>query len=311
MTYKINNTSDLPSPKAYLEELADFWEIQATRYRGQFVSRVEIAHLLNPQLDELKHEGLESDDDKVFSRLDATFSELESRVNSTGRKYPFSFGSTSIKLGNNDTAMGTIYLYLLLCTRLNMKDRKIQNGIDGTLLFEKLCAIVAKNYFGEKSQSIVFGTAVSGNFQNKVNDLIRQIGEGGQFSNPNTNPPTQNDAGIDVVAWCDFADKQKGKLIAFGQCKTGTSWRDTIHTLKPDTFCRNWFLNPPIFSPLPIVFITDTLNKDKNFVSDQDGYLFFNRFRILEYVNDDLDSIIFEQIEQWVAGALESLEDDT
>ena len=51
-----------------------------------------------------------------------------------------------------------------------MKRNRVHGGVDGTLLFERLCANVAKNYFGGNGQSFVFGTAKPGNFETKVRD---------------------------------------------------------------------------------------------------------------------------------------------
>ncbi len=304
MTYKIPNSPHAKAPK---EEKADFWEIQALRNPGQYISRTQISRIIATGLDEIDHKGIESEDDELESDLDEVFSELQRRQEFSSGKYPFSFTKYSIILNEETSLFKDVYLYLLLCTRFNMRDSKVHNGIDGTLLFEELCAVVAFNYFGETSKSYVFGTANPGNFENKVKDLINKIGEGQTFKNPNNNPPTKNDDGVDIVAWKDFADKRIGKLIAFGQCKTGTSWQDAIYKLKPGDFCDKWFHESPIFDPLPLIFICDTLNEDFNFHTSQKGYLFFNRFRILEQIEDSLNDKIQTKIQSWLAGAMSTI----
>ncbi len=305
MSYKI---SGLPSARAYKEETADFWEIQAIRNPGQFISQTHISRIISKELDQIGHEGIESEDDLLDDRLEDVFIELQRRIQFTFEKYPFSFQRYSMKLYSESSLSKNIYLFLLLCTRFNMRDQKVQNGIDGTLLFEKICAVVARNYFGSSSKSYVFGTAEPGNFESKVKDLITNIGEGQSFVNPNNNSPTKNDDSLDIVVWRDFSDKRMGKLIGFGQCKTGTSWHDEILKLKPANFCNSWLLRQPVFSPLPLVFICDTLNEDFNFYTIQQGFLLFNRFRIIEYIGTDLDKAIQTELDAWLSGAFVVLE---
>lgn len=305
MPYKF---SKLPNSRSYKEETADFWEIQAICNPGIYVSQIQISKIIAKELDEIDHEGIESEDDLLDDRLDEVFSELQRRVEFTSDKYPFIFQKYSMKIDDDTSIVKEVYLFLLLCTRFNMTTQKEHNGIDGTLLFEKLCAHVAKKYFGDSSQSFVFGTAEPGNFEGKVKDLIKKVGEGRAFQNPNNNVPTKKDDSVDVVVWKEFSDKRIGKLIGFGQCKTGTtSWRDGIHKLSPIDFCGKWFNEQPILYPIPLVFICDTMNEDFNFYTSQKGYLVFNRFRILEYVNDSLDDQIKQDLSTWLEGALSKL----
>ena len=305
MTYKI---PFLPSPRAYKEELADFWEILALRQPGQYISGTEVSRIINIASDEIGYEGIESASDQLEAGLEAVFLELQRRKEFSGGKYPFSFKRYSFILNMEDSLYKDVYIFLLLCTRFNMKENKVHNGVDGTLLFEELCAIVASNYFGEASESYVFGTATRGNFEGKVNALIDKIGEGEAFRNLNSNPPTKNDDAVDVVVWKEFSDKRVGKLVAFGQCKTGTSWHDDIQKLKPSDFCTNWFYRPLVIDPLPIVFLCDTLNEDKNFYTSQKGYLVFNRFRILEYIAQNMDDTVQTKINTWLDGAIDTID---
>lgn len=306
MSYKISTL--LPSAKAYKEETADFWEMQAILSPGTYVSHIQISKTISRGLDELIHEGLESEGDTLDAALEDVLLELQRRPNYTSHKYPFDFKKYSLKLQDENGLLRNVYIFLLLCCRLNMMTSKVQNGIDGTLLFERLCAHVARNFFGSDSESFVFGTAEPGSFEGKVKDMILKIGEGQAFKNPNKNPPSKNDDSIDIVVWKDFKDKRIGKLIAFGQCKTGTStWRDDKHRLKPRDFCAKWFYQEPVHPPIPLLFICDTMNEDFNFFSDQQGYIIFNRFRILEYVTESLDVSIQTDILNWLKGALSTL----
>lgn len=304
MAYKIPN---LPSAKSYIEEKADFWEVQAIINEGSYYSQMEITRVISKELDEINHDGIMSEDDYLDDSILDVYKELTEREKSTVYKYPFDFGRSSIRLKNGDSEFKSVYLFLLLCTRfsMNKSTNKVQNGIDATLLFEDLCATIAKNYFGKNSESYVFGTATKGNFESKIKTLISYLGEGDGFKNSNNNIPTKNDDGIDVVVWKHFKDQRIGKLIGFAQCKTGTSWQDEIKKLNPNHFCENWLYEKPVFPPIPIVFICDTLNLERNYVTDQRGLLIFNRFRIMEYLPDNLPEDIIQKIRRWLSGAIE------
>jgi len=302
MAYKI---SKIPNSKAYKEEIADFWEVQAIRNPDIFVSQTSITQILSKELDEIDHDGIESEDDIVDSQNAEAFQELSKRPIFTSGKYPFDFKKYSIKIQDGDSFFKDAYLFLLLCARFNMNNHRSYNGVDATLLFEKICAYVAEIFFGDNAKSIVFGTAVPGTFEDKINDLITHIGEGKKFSNPNNTTPPQKDDGIDVVVWKEFSDKRIGKLIGFGQCKTGTtSWRDGIRKLNSSDFCSNWFAEHPIVTPVQIAFICDTMNENFNFYTAQFRYLVFNRFRILELLDEDLPYELKTDMKNWLNGAL-------
>lgn len=306
MGYKIPN---LPGARAYLEEKADFWEIQALTHTGSFRSQMQIGRAISKELNEIDHTGIISEDDDLDDNLSDVYKELTERSISCCGKYPFEFGKYSIKLQDSASVEKDVYLFLLLCTRflMNRHENKVRNNIDATQVFEDLCAEVAKKYFGNNSESLVFGTANAGNFEEKIKGLIKSIGEGEGYKNPNNNYPTKNDDGIDVVVWKHFTDKRIGKLIGFGQCKTGTTWQDEVKKLNTNHFCENWFYEKPVFPPIPMVFICDTLNLERNFTSDQRGLLVFNRFRIMEHLPNEIPADILERIRAWLSNALESV----
>lgn len=305
MGYKVPG---VPSKRAYIVELADFWEIESIRQKRP-ISIVDIARILSPESDEISHDGIESEDDVIDERLEYVLSEFFRRKKAcSGDRYPFQLKTSSIVFNNNeDDVFSMIYLFLIFCTRFNMTNNKEQGGIDGTEIFESLCSIVAENYFGKNSKSIVLGTSVSGNFKDKVQNLIDQLKEGTKFRNRDLTTPKKNDGSVDVVVWKEFADERESKLIGFGQCKTGTSWEDSIKLMNPDEFCKRWFLDQPILSPVPIAFIADTLNFELNFPGFQSGFLFFSRFRIMEYLPQELDKSLKDDIRTWIDAALAKL----
>ena len=73
-------------------------------------------------------------------------------------------------------------------------------------------------------------------FENKVEQLLRELKEGGIYKNRNPNTPKAQDDNLDVVAWKGFSDTRGSQLIGFAQCNTGTSWRIDLSQLSPTKF---------------------------------------------------------------------------
>ncbi len=301
MAYKLRT---LPTERAYKEEIADFWEIEALKQFGTPISDISILKVISKGFDELQNEGLLSEEDHLSERLEEVFAHIKDRQVFSNRQYPFKCNHASIQIDSLTNSSDYLYVFMLLATRFNMNSDRVQNEIDGTDLFEFISAEAIKNFFGHNSSSFVFGTGHRLSFEKKIAEFIAKVGEGEKFKNPDSNPPTKNDDGIDVVVWKEFADKRKGKLIGFGQCKTGTEWRDGIHKLKPGDFCKKWLYSSPVLTPLPIVFLTDTMNEEYNFISTQTEFLVFNRFRIMEYASFGLSNEIQDKIIIWVKEAL-------
>lgn len=302
MDFKIPNA---PNRTSYIEEIADFWELQAAIESNRSVSKVDIIKLLSIESDELKHDGIISEEDKIDIKLDTVIPEFSKRSTScSSQNYPFEINRASIKIRSIDDIYKYAYLFLLLCTRLNMSDNRTHAGINGAYLFEKICRIVGENYFGNLAESFHFGTGNQGDFPDKVGQLINQLKEGKGYKNINDHRNLKNDDGLDVVFWKNFSDKDEGKLIGFGQCKTGTSWEDSIHDLRPRTFCKKWFMEQPFLDPIPIAFISDTLKSEKNLKGIKVDCLFFNRFRIMEYIPDEIDQDLEKDLRTWVDEAL-------
>lgn len=299
MAFKITS---IPSPRAYTEEIADFWELSCFRNEDYSCSALDLSRKINPTLDEESNEGIESEEDEVSSRVEEAFVELEKRATILEDLYPFSFSRTGIKL---KTEFNSFYPFLLFATRLYMNRQHEFCELDGTKLFEHICSEILLNYLGNYSESMVFGTANGAHFEDKVNELIDKIGEGSRFDNPNINTPTKNDAALDVVAWKKFKDFKEGKLIIFGQCKTGTSWDNHINDLSPRNFCNDWLLKSPVVNPVNSFWVTDLLYQQLNHVTIQRDKLFFNRLRICQYYNNDqFNSSLKVKIKSWVDEAI-------
>jgi len=196
-----------------------------------------------------------------------------------------------------------LYPFLLMATRLKMTENHVHSGLNGTKIFEVFSCEILKNYWGRsRSDSIVFGTATPGGFKEKVEDLCQQIGEGQKFSGED-GAQHQQDGKLDVVVWTSFSDERSSKLIGFAQCKTGTSWPDSLSQLQPEAFCSTWFEKMPAVLPVRIFCVAD--REVARWVERAKlAGLLFDRCRLVDFA-ESISQKILDDIQAWSVGALE------
>jgi hypothetical protein len=271
---------------------ADYLELECLRQSDLNISGADLSAVFSRLNDDLPEDRRDADLDTENAVREA-FSELGDRVEHSGRRkhrYPYRLNRTADLLTFDDRIeMYDLYLFLLTATRLNMGEDRLHDGIDGSELFEQVCCEVAKNYWGKDSNGLVFGTArrvdgreVAG-FEAAVNHLCTQVGEGDRFNNNYGDTITAQDGKLDVVVWKSFADARRGKLIGFGQCKTGTHWYSGLFTLQPPGFCKKWVGVQPVVDPVRLYFITARVKSGKWNEVCVDGGIMFDRCRILDY----------------------------
>jgi len=299
----------VPAVRASEHELADFAELVG--WQKKSISRTSLSKLLgrNKENDYSRGVPEEEETDEV---VESAYTEIEQRKEACGDGYPFEITRKGYTLRANQGASSNskhiIYKYLLLATRLNMQSNRVHAGIDGALLFEELVAESAREYLGPRAESLVFGTvAGSSNFPGKVNELCRKMKEGNGFTTRSGALSNQKDGKLDVVVWKPFADKLAGKLIAFGQCKTGTSYKESLTQLQPDSFCRKWLRSFPAVPPIRAFFVSEALSRSQwyNYVSD--AGLLFDRCRIVEFC-DGISGDVLEKVKNWTSAAAAAAE---
>lgn len=275
-----------PSPKADVNELADFAELLA--WCKGLVSAREIVAYLGREDDNDNNVGCDDNDDENAVELDETMNELERRSQACNEGYPFvlELEGTVLKCqfdeGNQKQA---VYLYLLLSTRLNMLKAKTHAGIDGTTILEEISAQILKCYLGkDRAKSMVFGTAIGNKFEDKVNHLCQEIKEGGCFKNWDAAAVSANDDRLDSVAWVPFADGTANQLILFAQCKTGTTWESQSTQLQPDAFLKRW-TSERVFSFMPVRAFCVSEAADRSRWCGLTAYagLLFDRCRLVDF----------------------------
>lgn len=295
---------DLPSPQAECHELADFAELLA--WDKGSVSAREIEAYLG-RLSENDHSsGCDDNDDETADEIDEVMNEIERRAAACGGGYPFMLeleGTVLRHAPKNRDHRSHIYHYLLLSTRLNMTNDRVHADINGTDLLEEIAAEALRCYLGQqRARSIIFGTSVKGTFEDKVNRLCRELGEGGGFRSLDKASTDANDDKLDTVSWVPFADKSRSQIVIFGQCKTGSNWRGTLTQLQPMGFIKRWMLEPYLHDPLRALCVAEAVNRSHwNGICLYAGIL-FDRCRIVDFCEKPGPELL-RKIKKWSTAA--------
>lgn len=294
----------VPSVRAHKHEIADFAELAG--WQKNSMSLTSLSKLFGRNGENDYSRGV-PEEDMADEAAEETYLEIEQRKNACGGGYPFEITDRGYTLRVTPAADSNpkciVYKYLLLATRLNMQSDKVHAGIDGAQLFEEVAAESAREYLGPRAESMVFGAAAgSAGFPGKVDALCGKMKEGGGFVSRNSASSNQKDGKLDVVAWKPFADKSPGQLVAFGQCKTGTNYRDSLSQLQPDSFCRKWLRSFPAVPPMRAFFISEALSRSRWYDDVSDAGLLFDRCRIVEFC-DGINEDVLEMVKDWTSAA--------
>jgi hypothetical protein len=298
-----------PSPRAESHELADFIEWCAWR-DGRSSARA-VNTVLNQMDDNLDNEGCDDDSDRTSDDLEDVFLEIERRARACGGGYPFDLDHSGNILSHckGDDPRHVIYRYLLLGTRLDMKNNRVHAGINGTELLEYLGEQVMRNYLGgERAKSEVFGTAQRSSFRQRVDDLCAFLGEGGGFKKNNGGKVRAKDAKLDVFTWIPFSDKNPGKLIIFTQCKTGSTWRDHLGDLNPEAFFKTWTRERiAMLAPMKAFCVAEAISQSQ--WTDTDivprAGLFLDRCRLVDFAHR-IDATLLDKLTKWTEAAFQN-----
>ena len=300
MSYKIGAQL---SPEAKLAEIADYIEVQCLLSEEGCFSIVEAAEDSGFVEDEDEIDSIDADDYNNFAEALGQI-DLRSEYSTLG-KYPFVAEKKIVSMNESCSEYyRTLYSFLLFATRWKMGRDRIVNEKDGTLLFERLCREVITQFFGSHAESIVFGTGAEDelkSFEEKVKGLLERINEKGyQFQYSSGVHHQQKDYGIDLIAFIPFNDSRKGHFMAFGQCKTGTSWRDKLGQMSPESFCKLFLYPSLLFTPISIYMVSEAC--DENWECLASRGLLFDRTRIVEFLPDKIDQDLYDDIQLWVKG---------
>jgi len=309
--------AEVPKPNpSNLNAIGDFIELECLRRADKNVSALDITRIMEREAEQMSQ-------DAVMVYVRDSIKDLEARISNIGNRgaiYPFQIDSTGglieYRMDVEDSDR-MIYLFMVLCTRMNMKNDRKHATHDAAVLFEQLCREVCVRLWGGNSddrvKAIVFGTGRlvegsndhdlldKGTFSEAVNKLCKDLREGVGFDAKSKGPITAKDGKLDVVVWRSFADERNGQLIGFGQCKTGTNWEADLMKLRPDDFFSKWARQHPTVLPTRLYFVTDRVI-ERWYDRSRDGGVLLDRCRIMEYCVD-LPPLLMENISAWVVAA--------
>ena len=287
--------------------LADFLEFKALY--NERCALNDLRSLLSASEDEFDLNGIEEGDDKVLNKLQEALLYC-SRRKQEFSDYPFVVNDSSISLSMDLKDKELIYLFLLLVNRMNMQQERVQGGKNATELFELLCRLDALNYLGDRAKCEVFGTAVAGSFEDKVNDLLAKLDINGTYKQPLGGTERQKDGGVDIVTWIPFDDNKGSQLIALGQCKTGSNWECLMRKVD---FFDNFSTERPFVDPLYMFFVSEDFGTYKWEQRCRSCGILFDRKRVLELVPDnikDINPVLFDDIKIWVTATMDYIKNE-
>jgi len=298
----------LPTRYSEVHELADYVELRC--WLNNRISAREVIRYLVQRDDNEVNEGCGDDEDEIQDRVDDILVELENRAGACAKGYPFLWTQArsgqvlNFDLSSWNKAQKVVYLYLLLSTRLDMSKDRVHRGLDGTHLLERLSEQILKVFLGPRAKTMIFGSSAGKSFEQRVKELVRELGEGGGVRNRGRTTARMKDGGIDTVGWIPFADKKPGKIIMFGQSKTGTRWRNDLNKLRPADFAKMWLMDAFVVDPVRVHFIAESIGNDEWHRWAFPGGVLFDRCRLVEYgaaISDQL----FEDLRAWTDAALQ------
>ena len=187
--------------------------------------------------------------------------EVERRIRSCGRNYPFELDERGV-LQARQLADSSVYVFLLLLTI-----RSFQTVPQGERkLFEQISTEVAATYLGGGTNvlRVCFGfpREDGSGFVQSLHSLCEEMGEGSV--NPDARGiSTQNDGGVDLVAVKRFPDRKMGQLTMFAQCATGRHWMDKLSDLQPRTFMKLWMAEQLAVDPIKAFFVPVTIEENR------------------------------------------------
>lgn len=223
----------LPSESTNIIKLADWLELMALQSsddnssKGDLESALSIASVFRREHTEAK--------------ILSVFAELESRARASGGAYPFVIDGAVLQFRGDRTEYSS-YLFCLALSYFGWSTKRSwEIDINPWLLFEELSAIAAAEFIGGRVHR--FGTSrlltnKTSVFRSAINQLCIELGEGVRFRPQPTR--WKKDDKVDLVAWKEFTDKKRSKLIMFGQCSVGENFKDKLSDLDPDAFWRKW-----------------------------------------------------------------------
>lgn len=176
--------------------------------------------------------------------------EIKRRIHIAGGAYPFELSAGVLKAFTDTSYMP--YIFCLL-----VADREFYSPDDqqSAKLFEHLVCEALKVYLG--GEAVRFGSRRDTMPQGiiKAVEQLAQLTGNRKLSNGYHVNATDQDLGLDAVAWKDFPDKHWGKVELYVQCATGQNWESKRRDFSTGVWSRilNWPFDPVVGLAIPYV----------------------------------------------------------
>lgn len=197
--------------------------------------------------------------------------------------YPFSLKGSSLEHRKNHGFENSTYAFCLALSVLPRRTPKMSKCFPERI-FEEIATLAAKRYLA--GDAVRFASprksAVPAKFEKAIDYLIQKMREGTSLKGDHITG-YEKDAKVDIVAW-KLLDDRPGKIMILGSCATGDHWRDKLGEVNPDSFCINYFSDPPVPTPIKAFFTSSIIPRDRWTLYTRDAGILFDRFRIADLV---------------------------
>jgi len=284
----IQNFENIDRPdytKSEINNYADFVELTALFVREDVITFGDIQDKFFGENDNENAE--KKDNEEAF--LNTIFEIIKERVYLYNSYYPFVYqeNSKQLELKTNLSFKNKLYLSLLISSKLNIFNKFTT---DLTNDFEKISYVVLRNFLPEKAMVKEFGK--NSQYQGTAIEKIRQLAvdlnlEIKDYELSCVSERNTQERGLDIVGWLPFADKCGNQIIFLCQCACGKEYESKQHdTRRFKNYIDFYKTNPQHTMFIPYSLIN--IGKKKFYNSDliEDGFLIFERKRILEFHND-------------------------
>lgn len=225
----------LEAPHFHLHRWADYFEVLTLWNPDREMSTTDFIDRVEPKykdilLQSLIGEGDPDAPDGWENKLDRVLTLLRTRHFRYANSYPFKIDGKSLVCHDAYTDQMNLYIYLLCSSSLlYFKDIMPQLTSD----FETISHLTVSKLVPPDSsvfiagKNMLNGTArYTGNKNVKIRAMAKDLGVG--LVNPKHLYPTNDngDAGVDIIGWRDFSDREDNKVIFIGQSKCSPDWNN-------------------------------------------------------------------------------------
>lgn len=272
-----------PEKENPASRLADWLELQALARPASAVGSGELEKMVRVESEEretrrrrdavtgeLEEGEITATESQDLSRV--VFVELRRRASILKEEYPFAIETVGKSFSTRDRLRlnerwsegpGSVaYIYCLLISAIRLSMVALNGGDediempDGRKFYSEfrygyllqICAAIALGGY-LKGDVISFGypRPDKSSFLPAHKKAWERIGAYAPCSGVPLGAPTdENDAGIDLIGWLNFHDKQPSKILVFGQVASGRNWTGKSVVDRANAL-RSWF-NSPTFT---------------------------------------------------------------